>query len=350
MASPIFLSYPPVRSSLISLFRGIELVLIGIYRSLKNPGIYRLALLQETLIAVVVSISLQTFLRVFLHVLITAINKLSIFRHIESKDFRCIIEILNLNYLLVAASRYFTPYMEIYFLESLRYISVKNKSEYHKNLYSLYEKRSSSHHKDESRSSLFSRFEHVVKNSKDFTTFYKKSLKNVLFIFLIVLICTEQSKVGNTLVIFCVLQTFSDKLGSIPTVCLGVILSFQKLDNSLLFLSYFWGSYEVIQDLFLVYFDCIRCTRLEKTQWIRSREGLLLPFSFYCLFLINRLNWIGTIVYLLSESCAAYILIETTDVPPTLESKLINWSSSQIIWNHEKKQYFLDGKFIDEDF
>ncbi|CCE82215.1 Piso0_001928 [Millerozyma farinosa CBS 7064] len=350
MASPIFLSYPPVRSSLLSLFRGIELALIGIYRSLKNPGIYRLGLLQETLIAVVVSVSLQTLLRVFLRVLITAINKLSIFRHIESKDFRCILEILNLNYLSVAASRYFTPYMKIYFLESLKYISIKNKSEYYKNLYSLYEKRGSSHHEDELSSSLLSRFEHVLKNSKDFTAFYKKSLKNVLFIFLIVLICPEQSKIGNTLVIFCALQTFNDKLGSIPTVCLGAILSFQKLDNSLLFLSYFWGSYEVTQDLFSVYFECIRCTRLEKTQWIRSREGLLLPFSFYCLFLINKMNWIGTIVYLLSGSCAAYILIETTDVPPTLESKLINWSSSQIIWNHDKKQYFLDGKFIDEDF
>lgn len=349
MASPIFLSYPPLRSLLISFFRGTELVLIGIYRSLKNPGIYRLAFLKETLVAVVVSISLQTFLKVFLHVFIIAINRLSIFRHIESKDFRCIIEILNLNYLLVAASRYFTPYMEVYFLETLRYISSKNKSQYYKNLHSLYEKRGGSHHKDAMNFSLLSRFEHVIKGSRDFTTFYKKSLKNVLFILLIVLVCTEQSKVGNTLVIFCALQMFNDKLGSIPTVCLGVILSFQKLDYSLLFISYFWGSYEVIQDLFVVYFDCIRCTRLEKTQWIRSREGLLLPFSFYCLFLINKMNWLGTIVYLLSECCAAYILIETTDVPPTLESKLINWSSSQIIWNHEKKQYFLDGKFIDED-
>lgn len=90
------------------------------------------------------------------------------------------------------------------------------------------------------------------------------------------------------------------------------------------------------------YFARVDMTSRERSQWMKSREGILMGFG-VCLVLGSR-NIACTHVasYLLALVSAAYLITQVSDPPPPA-NKVMSWIPTQLVWS--RQQDVLDGIF-----
>lgn len=182
-----------------------------------------------------------------------------------------------------------------------------------------------------------SRFNYIKKTGQ-----YKNIIRRHLSSFLLNLFVHLISKIPkiDTLVInFINFQCFHDKIGTLPSLLIIAFLNTLSWHNNFVALVYFWGAMNLSQDLLLPFFMRVKLTNYERNQWIKSREGILFGFGIFFFYLIYTFPSLSMLTYYIAQASAAYLVTKLSDIPPDNDSSLINWNSSQLVWNKKKLKY-----------
>lgn len=362
MGSPIFISNPPPGFSVAAIIRGCQLAFLGAYRSLQNPRLFKSVYYQQALFAILYSILIQLLLWSPIVVLLIFSRFVRLFVTLDVLD-RCAraltsfqFNVLNVSVFLVSVSRYFTKDLDNMFLSSLEFIDnlyvskhpEKKGHQFHPNLVALStedkELRAATSTPPASLSGLKAKYT----SSQDFAAFIKRHVVRTAYNIAIFLV-GKLPVVGSVVLGLISFLNLNDKIGTVRSIAIFAIFQLIPKHYSVLFLTTFWGSRSMVYDLLIPYFTRVRFTNREKETWIKSREGLLFGFGLCFYILVKQFPWVGLLTVGFAETSAAYLITKVTDPPPSQSSKLIEWNSSQLVWNKEKEQTILSGGFVDGD-
>lgn len=357
MASPILISNPPPGFSVLAIIRGFQLAILGAYRSLQNPSLFNLRFYRQALFAILSSLAIQAVVWSPLIALRILFKIVSFFVHSEKlhdilhglKHLQ--FNVLNLSVFMVSASRFFSPQLDQLFLASLQFIdsvyvskhSENNSHQYYLNLVSLSTDETITFMKP-----TLSGIRLKWRSSQEFAAFMKRHLYRVLCC--IGIFCIGKVPVVGSVILGTIsFQNLNSKIGTVNAAVIFCFLQIIPKLYSILFLTTYWGSRNMIHDLLMPYFSRVRFTKSEKDQWMRTREGLLFGFGLCFFIIIHKFSWCGLLIYGFAESSAAYLISKITDPPPSLASQLLKWSSTQLVWNKEKENRLLSGQFVEVD-
>lgn len=351
MASPIFTSNPSPGFSILAIIRGIQLAALGIYRSLQNPELAKPFYYERAFVAIAVSVALQLALRsplVFLQIFDRFV------RIFSSRDLlkpsivtvKELFNVLNFGVFVASLAQHFSRDLDDLFLASMSFMdSIPHSSEeevsgdkYHENLVSLTNSDIEQHPLQELMKSRYA-------CGKELTAFIVKYSENSLTTLAMYLILRVPF-IGPLSLGFITFMNLNDKIGMTRSMVVFAILLSAPHYYSVLFWNTYWGSRNMINDLLLPYFSRVRFTKLEKEHWIRSREGVLFGFSLFIYLAINRFPWISLLIYAFAESAAAYLITKVSEPPPSQASQLIEWTTTQVVWDKEKEKSTIEGEFI----
>lgn len=355
MASPIFISKPPPGFSVVAIIRGFQLAFLGGYRSLQNPTLLNSEYYRQTLVAILISVFLQIVLWapiLLIRFSAAAVGLIFELNRVDAfvaglKSFQ--LNVLNISVFMISASRFFSRQLDNLFLSSLQFIdsvAVSKHPEgaprFHENLLALSEE------KPKSVRPTFSSIRAKYANSKDFATFVQRHLfKTACNIGVFAL--GKVPVVGSLLLGAISFLNLNDKIGTVRACAVFMALQVMPKYYSVLFLTTYWGSRNMVHDLLYPYFSRVRFTKIEKEQWVKSREGLLFGFGLCFFLLIRKFPWVGLLIFGFAESSAAYLITKVSDPPPSQTSQLILWNSSQLVWNKQREHDILSGVFTKTD-
>lgn len=362
MASPIFISNPPPGFSVLAILRGLQLALLGAYRSLQNPALFKSAYYSHVLDAIKYSVMIQLVLWspvVMLRIFTSFVALLFTLSALDgaAQSLRYFqFNVLNLSVFVIAASRHFSKQLDQLFLLSLQFIDqtyVKHHPEKHSHQYYAPLMELSTDMKQSSalaaggKFSLKSLKEHYA-NSQDFSVFVKRHLITLAYSLLVFLL-SKLPYVGNIILGLISFQNLNDKIGTERALLIFGVLQIVPKSYSVTFMTTYYGSRSMVHDLLLPYFSRVKFTKREKELWIKAREGLLFGFGLCFFSLIKQFPWVGLLTYGFAESSVAYLVTKVSDPPPDLASKLISWNETQLVWSKEREQTLLSGEFANAD-
>lgn len=355
MASPIFISKPPPGFSMVAIIRGFQLALLGAYRSLQNPQLFKTQYYRQAGLAIALSVLLQVVLWSPIVILRLLAAFVGLFTSLERiADLASFLKglqfnVLNISVFVVSASRFFTKDLDYLFLASLEFIDSvyilkhpdRTSQQYHANLVAL-----STNEKYTGFS--LNLLQAKYSSSGEFAVFIQRHIRNGLSNLAVYLLC-KIPVVGSVVLGFISFLSLNSKIGTIRALAIFGTLQLLPKYYAVKFLTTYWGSRSMVHDLLLPYFSRVRFTKLEKDQWIKSREGLLFGFGLCYFILIKRLPWVGLLIFGFAESAVAYLITKVSDPPPNQVSLLVHWNASQLVWNKEKELDILLGLYVSKD-
>ena len=201
MASPILISNPSSSVSVLAIVRGIQLALLGGYRSLQNRQLYEIDVCCLALRLIQISIIIQIILWTPTYFCRFATYLLSyLFNRNLAIDFDVdyLLSILNMNYMMISSIRFFEPRLDGIFLMTLLFMDNKSDQQYYANLMRL----SFEHNEDlESHISILTSIKRKYNNSIQFRKFVKTNTKTILSTLSIYLMCKKSSKLESILIV-----------------------------------------------------------------------------------------------------------------------------------------------------
>lgn len=358
MASPIFISNPPPGFSVIAILRGLQLALLGAFRSLQNPSLFKSNYYTEAISAIKYSILIQLILwspivslRIFANFIGLFFN-LSLIEGTANSLKYLQFNVLNVNVFVISASRYFSKHLDTLFLSSLEFIDSvylkkhpdRQSQQFHQNLVELSVENKENYNTGFNIQNLKKKYT----SSQDFSAFVKRHLTKTT-LNLLVLLISKLPYVGTVVLGLISFQSLNDKIGTERAIVVFGTLQMIPKKYSVAFLTTYYGSRSMVHDLLLPYFTRVRFTNREKEQWIKAREGVLFGFGLCFFSLIHWFPWVGLLTYGFAESSVAYLITKITDPPPDQASQLIHWNQTQLVWNKEKEQSIIQGTFANND-
>ncbi|CAH2351534.1 hypothetical protein CLIB1423_04S00188 [[Candida] railenensis] len=88
-------------------------------------------------------------------------------------------------------------------------------------------------------------------------------------------------------------------------------------------------------------------TSHERNQWIKSREGVLFGWSLFFTIVSKYAPRCTFFCVFASKISLAYLVTKVSGTPPQGKN-LMNWTSSQIVWNKEAQNHVLNGDFVND--
>lgn len=356
MASPILISNPPPGFSILAIARGFQLAILGAYRTLQNPSLLNQKYYRQTLIAIQASFVIQGLiwspilaLRVLVKIAAVLTKSRSLDHVVASlKSFQ--FNVLNISMVLISGSRFFSRQLDQLFLQSLKFIDEVRLTKYpetdrvyHENLVSL-----NTEEKITDNRPTLETIKKKWASSQEFSAFMRRHITRTLM-GVGAYFVSKVPVFGSIILGLVSFLNLDSKIGTVNAAVIFGVLQLVPKRWAVLFLTTYWGSRSMVQDLLAPYFSRVRFTKSEKDQWIRSREGILFGFGLCHFLLIRRLPWVGLLLYGFAESSVAYLVTKITDPPPKQVSQLVKWNSSQLVWNREKELDLLSGLFADND-
>lgn len=349
MASPIFTSKASSGFSAKAILRGIQLAILGIYRSLQNPNLYTTFYYERAFVAIAISIAAFLALRlpIYLLQLFAFIFKGKYFEGFidSSKE---LVKILNLGAFFVSLSQHFSTDFDDLFLASMSFMDSipqlhnqeNSGQKFHVNLVALKRDREEQHVFKELMISGYATGQGLI---AVVLKYLEISISTSIFYMLL-----HVDKLFPFVLGFITFLSLNSKIGVLQSmVVFGILLSVPPY-YSTLFWNTYWGSRRMILDFLHPFFSRVRFTKIEKEQWIRSREGVLLGFSLFIYISVRQFPCLCLLVYGLAESGAAYLVTKVSDPPPRQVSQLVQWNTTQVVWDKEKEKCTIEGKFVDD--
>lgn len=357
MASPIFISNPPPGFSVVAIARGVQLAFLGAFRSLQNPKLLKSKYYRQAGLAIGVSVLLQflvwspiVLLRLIAYILSlfgSAEKITEIAAFLKNLQFN----VLNISVFVISASRYFSQDLDELFLMSLEFIDSvylqkhpeRTDQQFHSNLVAL--------STDEKVRSIRPTWMNVRKkyaSSIDFTNFISRYLRISAYALGLYLL-GRIPVIGSIILGLISFLSLNDVIGTARAIVVFGAVQILPKSYGVFFLTTYWGSRSMVHDLCFPYFSRVRFTKIEKDQWIKSREGLLFGFGLCYFLLIKKFPWFGLLTYGFAESSVAYLITKVSDPPPNQVSQLIQWNPSQLVWNKEKELDVILGDFLEND-
>lgn len=357
MASPIFISNPPPGFSVAAILRGFQLAFLGAYRSLQNPKLFGSEYYRQAGLAITASIALQTVLwfpvialrtlALFVGIFVQLDNIVDFASSLKSFQFN----VLNISVFVISATRYFTKDLDNLFLSSMEFIDSvylqkhpeRSSQQFYDNLVAL-----SSEEKITSLRPSWRQIRSKYSTSQSFAVFVQRYVRNWLSN-IGVFFLGKVPYIGSVVVGLISFLNLNNKIGTVRALSVFGVLQVLPKSFGVLFLTTYWGSRSMVHDLLLPYFSRVRFTKMEKEQWIKSREGLLFGFGLFYFSMVKRFPWVGLLTYGFAESSVAYLITKVSDPPPSQVNQLVHWSASQLVWNKEKELDVLLGDFALKD-
>lgn len=257
-----------------------------------------------------------------------------------------LLDVLHLPAVLVSAAVYFINLPDDAFVECLKfYDAIGNRA----NLYTLALTALSL---DEKESGIFpptlDRIKHKYITSQNFLEFSQRASASIISN-LAVYVAHQLPLVGSLLLGLISFQTFNDIIGTDRAVVLFLVIQVMPHTATIAIMTYYWGGRNLCHDLLMPFFARVKFTNRERQQWMKSRGGPLLGFGMVYFFLINQLPWLSFVVFNVASGSMAYLLTKLSDVPPAQSNRLIDWNSSQLLWEKAQELLFLDGAFTSDE-
>lgn len=330
MASPILISSSSAKINSRIASKAFEFALLGGLRSFHIVNYYDVENHKIAVKGVALSILVQLFFwicvylvqgSVFITNWLFGTNLIARFEYFR--------DILNLSFILTRAGRYFDSTLDSIFIGSLKDVKKYSGDVFYKNMYEL---------TDPPEIGRGYRLPYVGLHCIDpdgFQIFLRTSVRYIIKNLALHFILTKSYRVGYLLFAFFFFRNINDAVGTFPAI---IIVSASHLLPSyylLIILNYINGSEELVRDTLAPYFSRIKLTNFERTQWIRSRNGVFMVFGLFYFFLLYQLPSISYLIFAVAQSSMAYLVANITDCPPKQSKQLILWASSQLVWNPE---------------
>lgn len=350
MASPIFRSKPSSVLTIIAVLRGIQLAILGIYRSLQNPKLYVTSYYEQAFVAIVLSIVIQCALRspfillkLLAYGLANNVNPDPIFELVDDVFF-----MINFGGFAVSFFSLFSRDFDNVFLESVFFIDSKHQlngraesdRKFHLNLVQLRQD-------GEEQNTFWDYLKSKYAFCKQLVILSLAFFKNMLAT-LIVYFVVQENTIGPIILGVLTILNLANKIGFLQSMFVfGVLLSVPTCYCAL-FWNTFWGSKYLMPDLLIPFFSRVRFTKIEKEHWIKSRAGVLFGFSLFIYLTVYQFPWICILIYGFAQSATAYLITKVSDTPPNQVSQLVQWSTTQLVWDKEQEKRIIGGEFVDD--
>ncbi|KAI9820841.1 MAG: hypothetical protein M1832_003474 [Thelocarpon impressellum] len=127
--------------------------------------------------------------------------------------------------------------------------------------------------------------------------------------------------------------TLNKAAGPIPAAVIFSTGLFLPRRYLVVFLQSYFSSRGLVQELLVPYFSRVRFTREQKARWFRDREGLLFGFGLG-FYLLLKLPVFGVLAYGVAEASTAYLITKITDPPPP-PARSDGFAESQVRWRNK---------------
>ncbi|KAL8674512.1 MAG: hypothetical protein Q9168_001104 [Polycauliona sp. 1 TL-2023] len=321
-----------------AILRGAQLTIVGAFRALQNPGLFRYEHYQQAAIAVCAGILIRLLIALPIVAVKVFLWIASLFVDFEAAtwddqlvggmDFVAN-SVLQVPFFLMSLMRYITPTLDHMFMDSLQWVDQtymhKHKSEdphtlrpmYYPNLRMYSTHGETSNHKAPADAAL------------TFLYRYGRRATMSLAIYLL----SYLPFVGRFVLPAASFYTFNNAVGPIPATIIfgsGVFLPRRYL---VVFLQSYFSSRSLMRELLEPYFSRIRFSKEQKRLWFHDREGLLFGFG-VGFYVFLKVPLLGVLIYGIAEASTAYLITKITDPPPT-PAYSDKFPESQVRWTNK---------------
>ncbi|MCJ1411783.1 hypothetical protein MMC19_005875 [Ptychographa xylographoides] len=320
-----------------AILRGAQLTVVGAYRALQNPGLFKYDHYRQAALAVCAGIVIRLIIAAPIVGTKFALWTLSFFIDFEHAtwddklvgglDFIAN-SVLQVPFFLMSLMRYITPTLDEMFMDSLAWVDQtyvqKHKTEDPKTLRQMYypNLRLYSTHGDTSKR----------KAPADAILAFLFRFGRRAAISLAVYTLSYIPYLGRLVLPAASFYTFNNAVGPVPASLVfgvGVFLPRRYLVH---FLQSYFSSRSLMRELLEPYFSRVRFSKQQKRMWFHDREGLLFGFGVgFWIFL--RIPLLGVLIYGIAEASTAFLITKITDPPPPIYSE--KFVESQVRWNNK---------------
>ncbi|KAK9367509.1 hypothetical protein V1509DRAFT_626155 [Lipomyces kononenkoae] len=387
MPSAKFLARPHGGFSVLSIVRGFQLTLLGVYRALQNPDLLKGKYYKQAAYAIAISLIIQFIITIPLWIVKVTTSALAwIFssqgNHEASARAAKLINgidfiqgsVINLSGLLIGLMRYLRPEMDEMFMESLRFIdkvyfkmhpekAISSEAITRSNTtvaqtgsettpcasrfytpLSLYTTSSaqilSASRASSASASAEKEYIPMSNNAAKFISrYFRRSILSVAIYFLSLI--PYLGKIVLQIVSF---YSFRKTVGIGPAIMVFSVAAFMPKSWLTIFLASYWGSRSLVRELLIPYFSRIPFTPKQRDAWFRAREGVLFGFGFGFYFIL-KIPYLGVLLYGFAEASAAYLVTKVTDPPPP-PTRVLDWTETQTKWKIPSGDFLHSEGFI----
>ncbi|KAK6497707.1 hypothetical protein TWF481_012110 [Arthrobotrys musiformis] len=318
------------------ILRGAQLTVVGAYRALQNPHLFRSTHYKRAALAVAAGLLLKLIvdLPIFGVKILLSFSGLFVDLKTQSWDDWIIkgLQFLEKNvlqipfFLMTLTIRLQRDALDDMFMESLSWVDQtylqKHQNDnpstlrppYHQNLL-LYPKHSSSKHPSSSSSQPQSKTSKLAAAiAQKQSHFIKQMLKKGL-ISLIIYLSSLLPFAGFLVLPAASAWSIHPTVGIGPALAIFLTGLFVPRKHMVIYLQAYHASRSLVRTLLEPYFSRIPFTPAQKKKWYRERQGLLLGFGigFYAFL---RIPMLGILIYGIAEASTAYLITKITDPPP----------------------------------
>ncbi|KAL8713878.1 MAG: hypothetical protein Q9220_002024 [cf. Caloplaca sp. 1 TL-2023] len=127
--------------------------------------------------------------------------------------------------------------------------------------------------------------------------------------------------------------TFNNAVGPIPASIIFGSGIFVPKRYLVIFLQSYFSSRSLMRELLQPYFSRIRFNKEQKRLWFRDREGLLFGFG-VGFYIFLKIPLLGVLIYGIAEASTAYLVTKITDPPPP-PAYSEKFTESQVRWTNK---------------
>ncbi|KAL9001762.1 MAG: hypothetical protein Q9188_005272 [Gyalolechia gomerana] len=334
-----------------AILRGAQLTVVGAFRALQNPGLFKYEHYQQAAIAVCAGILIRLIIAIPIVAVKVALWSVSFFVDFETAtwddqlvgglDFVAN-SILQVPFFLMSLMRYVTPTLDDMFMDSLQWVDQtyisKHKSEDPNTLRAMYypNMRMYSTHGDTSKNKA--PMDAVIV----FLYRYGRRAAMSLGIYML----SYLPIVGRFVLPAASFYTFNKAVGPVPATVIfgsGIFLPRRYL---VIFLQSYFSSRSLMRELLEPYFSRIRFNKEQKRLWFRDREGLLFGFG-VGFYIFLKIPLMGVLIYGIAEASTAFLITKITDPPPP-PAYSDKFAESQVRWTNKHEFLRLPLANLDE--
>lgn len=131
--------------------------------------------------------------------------------------------------------------------------------------------------------------------------------------------------------------TFNRSVGFAPASIIFGLGLFLPRRFLVVFLQTYFSSRSLMRELLEPYFSRVKFSKEQKSNWFKSREGVLFGFGLG-FYILVKVPLVGVLIYGIAEASTAFLITKITDPPPP-QPQMPDFVAGQQTW--ENKHHFL---------
>ena len=325
-----------------AVLRGAQLTVVGAWRALQNPRLFKQENYRQAAIAVAAGIALKlmiaaptTLIRILMWLLSF------VFDYSQSTWDESMISgldfveksVLQIPFFLMTLMKYLTPALDNMFMESLAWVdttyALKHQSQDASQLRGMYHQNLEAYTRYTGRPEAL-RIRHGSPYKAAWTVLSRHVRRGALS--LTVYALSFVPHIGRFVLPTASFYALNRAIGITPAVGIFSTSIFIPRRYIVIFLQTYFSSRALVRELLEPYFSRIKFTPAQKRKWFRDREGLLFGFG-VGFYLLLQIPLLGILIYGIAEASTAYLITKITD-PPPLPAKSADFAESQVCWRN----------------